>query len=1120
MQPIQDTVRRNPDTPLKNLVLSGYLAILLIALGWVLAPNNLLLAIAMIAGVCWGITKARGKIGLSEHIQREQTRRRNFTFPSIPMPTDEDGKLLLSQVMPYWEPKDVCYLKIQASERIRRGDQVTNAPWYGGIVDKQHMDTYRRQEAFLKDHDAKRYRVVRYWWMTGYLIPALERRFPDWEFRLDEEWLPTTPGNDIQKPGATSRNRIPDDWIARCRRRAQGDQPAGSWENASKEWCQEIGADYQWCLFRGVRIALQPDLWSRRVTKRPSMRAMAFLMNSLLDLYSGNRPEAPAIPLECRVRLPRRARVYVGHGFMWDVMHAQGWYELSGQNLPGTADSERDGDDRIYALGWDQVMAMFFDLKTFNQHAWLSGMPGSGKTRFLQNILIQMVEAGFPIICVDPKGDRELLNSLWETARLSGREIDLYLFHLNAPRCPEISDFNPLYEYDDPAELAARVAAVVERTNDPFWFRVGMSTAKAVCMLSHYAMNFLRIIGSEFRDNRWTLASKFSNTPPKLLLAMQWRNDHPNGTPKEARHAIETFLANRLRREWTPTTDTERRLLDMCRLAFYSPKCWVPNLKPVNVFGISKPETMIAWALKIIYFHLWIGKDRTGNGLKFPDVADVMTVVGPDEHSWWNLYKRSDQHPLLRYFDASYRMPDSNKVADPFYAEFIPREAMQALGAEELGRWLRFHHEALRMMGDKARQERKEYHKHMSTLQASLANFEGEREDLVTSVDPEIVLSRIVRGNGIALFVTNYIKDKEASEGFNRTVVVDTLGYLGETYGSSWRGRYDFWLVADETATFITQDLVPIISQGRGAGVHALLAGQNNVDLEVALGSQAKAKQVMGNLGTKISLRTSSLEDAKTFSDYAGKCTIKVRDGFSLNTTRGYGHTGVETITGGFSQNINQSFKDRDFDRISPSILLRLPTGQAIATSRGAQYMLIQGQLPPVKTDVMVEYQLLRPSTDSSGAQDPAMMAQFEYGAALNREIAITNTRLTIGLFADYSSLLPAEETIPPELKDRFPQDRAKDLALTNVDDSATDGPPSAQKPQREGSAVDLEKDAILGTRDRDESRPATNPDTQKSGSEGGTPAARHETNADASGGSPSLRPPTDDDLTIMGGHE
>lgn len=1065
--------RPNPDAGIRIVSRSSWVAVSLIVIGMLVAPNNPLMSLLLVSAVLVARHFAVKHLTRQGKLEDFVTKTTEREFTEIPQPTDDKGKLALVAAKPYWEPEGVCFEKIHDVESIRKGDLQDQEAWYRCRV--INPAKYQAQEQWLATTYPDRHRAVRTWWLRAYLLPGLERRFPDYEFKATEIWDPIIAGTPSKARRAGLDEQLPDRWECHARKRGPTDL---AWEPADLTWCQEVAIDYQYQLYVGVRLAINPKRWKRRIDRRPSHRAIGFLHNALLDLYGGNRPSSQELPEDLRILKPNFNRLYFGHGFEWDVRHLQKLHEVFGEDLATvTGGAQTDGDPRIYATGQDEIRPIFLDERTLNYHAQILGQPGSGKTRFLENVLVQAIQSGRPVIMVDPKLDRGLFNRVWEVARQCGRGHQLHLFHLNAPRCREVSEYNPLYVYDDPAELAARVAAVVEKTRDPFWFRVGISTAKAVTMLSHYTMTFLRIAGAEFIDGKWQLAARFGNTPPKYLLALQYRWDNPKASAKIARTAIEDFLKHRTDPAWVPTTPSETNLLEMCRQPFFSPFAWNPSLKPVNVFGIGRPETLVAWSLRVIYFHLFItDASKEAKRSNLPELLGIEEVVGNSEDSWWQMYMRHKEHPLKALLDPSYRGQKYNETAIEYLREFIPQEAVEQLGRADCEKWDQYVHDSLRMMHAKAVEDRKEYQKHMSTLAAALSNFEGERERLLTSQDPDIILRDCVMNGGIVYYATNYMKDSQASEGAARTFVIDGLAFLGDVYGASAKGRYDFYFACDEVATFITTDLTPFMSQGRSAGVHTILLGQNGVDVQVALGDKAKADQVTGNTVTRINLCTGNMQDARDFSESLGKRTIHVRGGFSLNTTKAYGNTGVATI-GDYSQSQNESWSDKEVERVPPSCLLSLPTGQAFVRSKFGLHMVIQGQLPAPKCNVMEEFGLLRYLDHD---QEPPIALRHQ------TELDITNARIEReGIFHGKEVTRPIRTQIPAQ---NLPKDRGADMPIIRSGSSVGSDPKTEQPSAaaREGNHTTQPDDGGERQADHPDDQDPSNPASPNFPGDGG----------------------------------
>ncbi len=93
-------------------------------------------------------------------------------------------------------------------------------------------------------------------------------------------------------------------------------------------------------------------------------------------------------------------------------------------------------------------------LAELTNHVIVYGTTRVGKTRLAQLLITQDIRRGDPTFVFDPKGDVELLLSMYAEAVKAGREKDFYIFHLGFP---EISArYNPIGSFEQETEVASR----------------------------------------------------------------------------------------------------------------------------------------------------------------------------------------------------------------------------------------------------------------------------------------------------------------------------------------------------------------------------------------------------------------------------------------------------------------------------------------------------------------------------------------------------------------------------------------------------------------------------------------------------------------------------------------
>ena len=87
-------------------------------------------------------------------------------------------------------------------------------------------------------------------------------------------------------------------------------------------------------------------------------------------------------------------------------------------------------------------------------HVFYVGTTGVGKTRAAELAITQDIRCGYPVICLDPKGDPELFRRLYREAQRAGRPF--YFFHLGYPE--HSARYNPIGRFSRITEVATRIA--------------------------------------------------------------------------------------------------------------------------------------------------------------------------------------------------------------------------------------------------------------------------------------------------------------------------------------------------------------------------------------------------------------------------------------------------------------------------------------------------------------------------------------------------------------------------------------------------------------------------------------------------------------------------------------
>ena len=113
--------------------------------------------------------------------------------------------------------------------------------------------------------------------------------------------------------------------------------------------------------------------------------------------------------------------------------------------------------------------SVYLPLADRNGHTLVLGTTRVGKTRALELMAAQDIRRGDPVVVIDPKGDADLLRTVYDVCRESGRGHQFRLFHLGYP---EISSrYNGIGDFRRITEVATRIAGQVEGEGQSAVFR-------------------------------------------------------------------------------------------------------------------------------------------------------------------------------------------------------------------------------------------------------------------------------------------------------------------------------------------------------------------------------------------------------------------------------------------------------------------------------------------------------------------------------------------------------------------------------------------------------------------------------------------------------------------------
>ena len=154
----------------------------------------------------------------------------------------------------------------------------------------------------------------------------------------------------------------------------------------------------------------------------------------------------------------------IGRGFGWKQRHTQFIYDVDldadfRNEVEQAIDIREEGLPFYHAVGMDEEDEIVLPREATVAHIGVEGTTRVGKTRLLEVLATQQVlRTDACVVVIDPKGDADLVNTLYEAATRAGRRFRFFsLVH------PEASEtINPLKRYEQPSDAANRLIRMIQ----------------------------------------------------------------------------------------------------------------------------------------------------------------------------------------------------------------------------------------------------------------------------------------------------------------------------------------------------------------------------------------------------------------------------------------------------------------------------------------------------------------------------------------------------------------------------------------------------------------------------------------------------------------------------------
>lgn len=172
------------------------------------------------------------------------------------------------------------------------------------------------------------------------------------------------------------------------------------------------------------------------------------------------------------------------------------------------------------------------------------------------------------------------------------------------------------------------------------------------------------------------------------------------------------------------------------------------------------------------------------------------------------------------------------------------------------------------------------------SLMAEIANLESKQKDISsliaeientansevghlfdTTKNEAIVSSDVLANRGVAYFCLQPLLFPTYAQTLGKVIINDMKSLAASQL--ALKKRQKIYMIFDDFSTFVGQQIINLLNQGRGAGVHAILATQSLADIECN-GGDGLLAQVLSNTNNYIIQRQNFPADSAMLADVIG----------------------------------------------------------------------------------------------------------------------------------------------------------------------------------------------------------------------------------------------------------
>jgi len=199
--------------------------------------------------------------------------------------------------------------------------------------------------------------------------------------------------------------------------------------------------------------------------------------------------------------------------------------------------------------------------------------------------------------------------------------------------------------------------------------------------------------------------------------------------------------------------------------------------------------------------------------------------------------------------------------------------------------------------------------------------------------------SKVMNQKAVVYIGLDALSDPAVAAAVGNSMFADLVSYTGERYKrgdgtETLNPRQEqlsrINLHADEVNELMGDEFIPMVNKGGGSGLQVTAYTQTLADVEVKVGSNAKAQQVTGNFNNLIMFRVKGIETARLLTDQLPEVSVE-----NLTWLAGYNDSS--------DVNSGVEFSSRHEDRVTTTQSTMLEPHDVMKLPRGHAFVLIEG---------------------------------------------------------------------------------------------------------------------------------------------------------------------------------